>query len=299
MKNKVFFSVIIPTYNRASFIKKTIDSVLGQSHANFELLVIDDGSTDNTQEIISSITDPRIQYIKKQNEERAVARNYGANIANGEFVNFLDSDDLLYPNHLETANDLIVKNNKVNIFHLGYDIKLPNGKIIKKVDNLNGDLSKLLIKGNVFSCNGVFLKKEIILSNPFNTDRKLSALEDWELWLRLAVKYEIINLNTITSTIVNHEDRSVLIKNAEALILRIELLQKYILINKEILNFYKNMNVFKASCNSYISLHLALSNRHKVKSFKYLVKGFLISPFYVFSSRRFYATIKHLIFVHK
>ena len=79
----------------------------------------------------------------------------------------------------------------------------------------------------------------------------------------------------------------------------IYLSQKYILINKEILNFYKNMNVFKASCNSYISLHLALSNRHKVKSFKYLVKGFLISPFYVFSSRRFYATIKHLIFVHK
>src|SRR5690606_12236032 len=95
------FSIIVPTYNRVSFIRKTIVSVLHQSYQNFEIVIIDDGSTDNTEKVILSLQDLRIKYYKKENEERAVARNCGIEKATGDYVTFLDSDDILYPNHFE------------------------------------------------------------------------------------------------------------------------------------------------------------------------------------------------------
>src|SRR5687767_9278561 len=96
------FSIVIPTYNRAHLIKKTIESVLAQDFADFELLVVDDGSKDDTESVVSSFTDKRVHYFKKQNGERGAARNFGAARAKGSYLNFFDSDDLLYRNHLST-----------------------------------------------------------------------------------------------------------------------------------------------------------------------------------------------------
>ena len=96
MKACPLFSVIIPTFNRADFIGKTVESVLRQTFTDFEIIVIDDGSTDNTAEIIAPIIDERLTYHFKQHEERAAARNAGTKLARGEYVTFLDSDDLLY-----------------------------------------------------------------------------------------------------------------------------------------------------------------------------------------------------------
>lgn len=93
-----FFSVIIPTYNRSNFIVATITSVLEQNFEDFEVLVIDDGSTDNTKEIIERILqkDKRVKYFYKTNAERGAARNFGVQESNGKFLIFLDSDDLFY-----------------------------------------------------------------------------------------------------------------------------------------------------------------------------------------------------------
>jgi glycosyltransferase involved in cell wall biosynthesis len=98
-----FFSIIIPTYNRAHLIGNTIQSVLSQSYPHFEIIVVDDGSTDNTEDVIASFDSPKIRYIKIKNSERGYARNYGAKQAKGEWLYFLDSDDKLYPNHLEVC----------------------------------------------------------------------------------------------------------------------------------------------------------------------------------------------------
>src|SRR5688572_6318319 len=100
MKAKPFISVIIPCYNRASMIGKTIRSLQQQDYNDYEILVIDDGSTDNTEQVINEIADARTSYFKKLNEERAAARNYGAGLAKGSYLNFFDSDDLALPNHL-------------------------------------------------------------------------------------------------------------------------------------------------------------------------------------------------------
>src|SRR5687767_197530 len=106
----LLISVVIPTYNRADYIARTIQSVLQQTYASFELIVVDDGSTDNTETVVSSFTDTRINYHKKANAERAAARNYGVRKANGLYITFLDSDDLFMPDHLAQAIRYISNN---------------------------------------------------------------------------------------------------------------------------------------------------------------------------------------------
>ncbi len=98
-----FFSIVIPSYNRAKHISKAIESILNQTFSDFELIIIDDASTDNTFEIISSFKDHRIIYLKNnENIERCASRNKGINIAKGDYICFLDADDYHLPDHLET-----------------------------------------------------------------------------------------------------------------------------------------------------------------------------------------------------
>jgi len=296
MNEKIFFSIIIPTYNRAGFIAKTILSVLNQHEQNLEIIVVDDGSTDNTEEIVGNIRNPKISYHKIGNSERGVARNFGASIAKGHYLNFLDSDDALYPHHLSTALKLIEKNHQPEFFHLGYDMKNEKEKLLVRVNNFNGDLrSKLIKEGNLFSCNGVFIRTDIFRLNPFNEDRRLSGSEDYELWLRLSAKYPVHYSNQVTSCIINHEDRSVLQMNKEKLITRFSILMQCVSRNENFISeFGKYQNIFAANGLSYISLHLALTGRNRGDAAIYLWKALLKNPAFVFK-KRFLAIIKHLI----
>ncbi|MBA3679828.1 MAG: glycosyltransferase family 2 protein [Bacteroidetes bacterium] len=293
----LFFSVIIPTYNRAHLLKKTIDTVLDQSYENFELIVVDDGSSDNTEEVVTNIIKEKgnkVTYVKQKNSERAVARNNGLKKAVGDYVLFFDSDDTLYAYHLETANKYITENNSPEFIHLRYDIKNGDGKIMKEGPIYNSLPNKDMIFGNFLSCNGVFLRKDIALKNQFNEDRELSAMEDWELWLRLCAKYPIHYVNTITSSIIDHEERSVVVTKKDALINRGEAIIKYITANLSVVNYYKkDISKFKSSCHSYIALHLSLTGKFKKETIKYLAYSVYESPATLFH-RRFYAIIKHL-----
>ena len=96
----MLFSVVIPSYNRASLIRRSIDSVLSQSVTDFEIIIVDDGSTDNTEEVIKTIGDPRVVYLKQENKGATAARNNGVRHAKGDYVSFLDSDDVWYPTTL-------------------------------------------------------------------------------------------------------------------------------------------------------------------------------------------------------
>ncbi|PIQ22099.1 MAG: glycosyl transferase, partial [Cytophagales bacterium CG18_big_fil_WC_8_21_14_2_50_42_9] len=107
MNSKPFFSVVIPTYNLADFIFKTIQSVLNQTYPAFEIIIIDDGSRDNTEAVVKAIPDKRIVYQKVENGERGRARNIGTLQAKGDYITFIDSDDLAYPNHLAEAARMV------------------------------------------------------------------------------------------------------------------------------------------------------------------------------------------------
>src|SRR5437879_12998904 len=105
MEHEPFFSVVIPTYNRAGLILKTLNTVLSQTYQSYEVIVVDDASTDDTEQILEPLVRTRrIRYIKHdQNYERAKSRNTGMENAAGDFLTFLDSDDLMYPTNLEDA----------------------------------------------------------------------------------------------------------------------------------------------------------------------------------------------------
>ena len=291
--SNILFSIIIPTYNRANLIGKTIASILKQTYTNFEIIVVDDGSSDNTEEVIGAIKDDRLTYYKKENAERGAARNYGAYLAKGDYINFFDSDDIAYQNHLQTALQVIKTNNQPEVFALHYEIKNTSNKIIR-TGTIFKNINQQIIDGNLLSCNGVFVKKEIALKHPFSELRELSASEDYLLWLQLAANYSFFHSNIKTSVIIEHDMRSVLSIKKDGLIKRKELMLKIALEDKDInKSFFNQINRLKTNTYSYISLHLAMAN-YKKDSFNYLIKSIKTSPSLIFK-KRFFAIIKNLI----
>lgn len=294
----LLFSIVVPTYNRAHLLPSTIATVLDQEYKNFELLIVDDGSTDNTAEVVKNIiagSPARISYIYQVNSERSVARNNGLKMASGDYVLFFDSDDALYSDHLQVAYDYILSHNRPEFLHLRYHVKNRDGRTTSTAPVFEGFPNLQLINGNFLSCNGVFVRKDIALQNQFNEDRRLSAMEDWELWLRISASYPLHYINKITSCIFNHDDRSVLMIKEESLKTSAELIIEYVVNNPKVMQYFKgHIHKFKASCYSYVSLHLALTRRFKKESFYYLMRALRQQPSFIFQ-RRFLAIIKHLL----
>lgn len=285
-----FFTLVIPTYNRANIIVQTLHTLCNQDYKNFEVCVIDDGSTDNTKSVIDEFkkNNPQLdlKYIFQQNRERGAARNTGIKQSRGEYVSFLDSDDLLKPNHFSVANNIVSENINIEIFHLAYQLVNQNGDILETRPQINQAENKHLIVGNFISCNGIFIRNDIIKANLFSENRKIALFEDWELWLRLATQYKFHFFNTVTSCIVNHSDRSVLEINNEKLVSKTTTFMKLVLTNSDIVCYYsRDLKKFKVSCYSYISLHLALTKKYKIETIKYLLKALYISPLFITRKR--------------
>lgn len=187
-------SVIITTYNRANFIDRAIKSVLNQIYQDFEIIIVDDGSTDNTEEIIKGYKDKRIIYIKhKKNQGISAARNTRIKKSRGEYIAFLDSDDEWVPEKLskqvkilqnESTEVGVVYSNLCYIDENGKDMnKLLNpkreGYIYKDLlgENCVGPPSTLLIRKECFNQVGLF-------------DSQQDAHEDWDMWIRIAKSYK-------------------------------------------------------------------------------------------------------------
>lgn len=291
-----FITVVVPSYNRAGLIAKTLQSLQQQDYDNYEIIVVDDGSTDDTEAVVKAIAGPRTSYIKKNNAERAAARNFGAARANGDYVNFFDSDDIALPGHLSEAAKLISQKQAPEWFHLGYAWATPEDTVFRYVDNFTGDtLNPILTQGNRLSCNGVFVRKDIIQQHRFNEDRALSASEDYELWCRLAARFPLYYSNTVTSWVVDHESRSVRKINGEKLIQRLQLLVSYLQQDTEVMAFFgNNFKKIKMDSHSYIALHLAEQPAFKAKSIQYLLKALGDDPS-LLANRRFYAVIKNIL----
>lgn len=214
----MLFTIIIPTYNRAQYIKKALDSCLEQTYTRFEVIVVDDGSTDNTQEVVAQVNDCRIRYYKKRNEERARARNFGVELAQGDYIFFLDSDDTILPNHLEIASQKLVEYNKPEVFHSRYQFVNEFGEVIRKGKNLPDPFERnLFFVDNYLACL-FFLRKDIALEYKFHESRVVQASEDYLLWLVLASRYKIRIINQVTVNMLEHSDRSVNVRKPESLI---------------------------------------------------------------------------------
>ncbi len=184
-------SVILPTYNHAQFLSRAIRSVLDQDYTNFEIIIIDNHSQDNTDEVVQSFIDPRVTLLKIHNNGIiASSRNMGIQEANGEWIAFLDSDDWWSSNKLQTCIDHI--NDKTDCIY--HDLSIRRGrsglfqsKIIKSRQLKTPVLIDLLVNGNTISTSSVFVRKRLLDEiGGFNESQNLIAAEDYNTWLRLA-----------------------------------------------------------------------------------------------------------------
>src|SRR3954471_12399082 len=180
MGKDLFFSIVIPAYNRAHMIRETLETTFMQTYPHYEVILVDDGSTDNTEELVKSINNPKFIYHKKSNEERAIARNTGFNLAKGDYVTLLDSDDYLYPTHLEEAVKYIEANKNPEIIRFNYDV-VDSKKHLLQIARMPDHINQRMINGNFMGCSGIILRKDIAVKYAFNGDRDLSGSEDYEL----------------------------------------------------------------------------------------------------------------------
>lgn len=208
--NKPFFSIVIPTYNRANIILKTIGSVINQTYPDWELIVVDDGSKDNTREVIQSISDARVNYIFQDNAERSEARNNGIRNARGQYICFLDSDDWYEPEHLEVLfKSISEKAFPVALFFTNC-YYYQNEQIIKPEFPDFFDPPIYLLHYPVIPAR-VCVHADILKSYKFRKD--IVIVEDQALWVTIAYKYPVYYIPEFTVVYHLHEDNSVNIKN--------------------------------------------------------------------------------------
>lgn len=287
------FSIIIPTYNRAALLKVTLQSLLAQRYPHFEVLVIDDGGNDNSKEIVEAFADTRLSYHWKANAERGAARNYGAALAKGSYLNFFDSDDIAYDNHLETAAGYIAANPQVIAFHTSYDWKNPEMEVIKPSGIYEGELNARVYKNNILSCNNVFIRKAEFDTVKFSEDRALSGTEDWLLWLSVCCRYQLMGVKVITSAIIQHDARSMTIATGDSTLKRTLAFQTNLDKDDCIVNKPAVYHSALAEMYYLSALYYSIGKQRKL-GLQYAVKAIGLSPA-VINTRRTMAIIKYLL----
>ncbi|MGB5156040.1 glycosyltransferase family 2 protein [Desulfobacterium sp. N47] len=196
IKNNHAISVIIPAYNREWTIKEAIDSVLSQKFDDFELIVVNDGSTDNTREVLSSYRN-KITVIEQKNLGVSAARNKGIVSSSGNYIAFLDSDDLWLPGKLETQFEFF-NNNPDTFICQTEEIWLRKGKRVnpgKRHKKLSGMFFEKSLELCMVSPSAVMMKRSLLdMVGLF--DETLLACEDYDMWLRINCKYPIALIDT-------------------------------------------------------------------------------------------------------
>ena len=269
------FSIIIPTYNRAHLISKGIDSVIAQTFENWELIIVDDGSTDNTKELIASYQekDARIRYIYQENSERSAARNNGIDKAKGNYICFLDSDDYYLSDHLFNLKQYIFGDDK--IYYVGLLLERKN-KLIKRNElPVNG------LKKFDQLCYATIHSQQVcipaIIVKAYKFEKSIRIAEDLELWVRINQQYKFHYIeNSFSVVVVEHSERTIDLKNNVGM----EQLAtyKYIFSKNHPGNFISSEVKKNLISSTYFTIFKYwLFNRSRMHSIYYLVKSLSVN----------------------
>ena len=285
MEGPILFSVVIPTYNRAAFVTKTIQTFLQQTYTNFEIIVVDDGSKDNTEEMVQTISDPRFRYFKKENGERGAARNFGLSQAKGNYVNFFDSDDIAYPNHLQVAAEVINEKHFPEVFNLGYDIKAPDGKLLSEHNHYDGNVESYAVATKRVSINALFVQTDVARAIKFSENRLLSASEDALFLCQLCARYTLSYSNIITSTIFEHDSRSMVVATEQQLKNRQQFMIEGLRSDETFMKKYGHtVSAINREYNYLLCLS-CLANKQNLKAINYFQHYISGQPSELFSQR--------------
>lgn len=181
-------SIILPAYNRGHVIATAIQSVLDQTFSHFELLVVDDGSTDDTAAVVNNFSDDRIKYIPVKHGGVSRARNHALKIMGGDYVAFIDSDDVYLPKKLEAQVSFLEAHPKFHVAYSPYIEKFKGNEKLHKCDNGNGNVFCKLFKNSFVNVNSILIRKdaaEAVGGFPEN----FTTLEDFDFFLRLADRF--------------------------------------------------------------------------------------------------------------
>lgn len=187
-------SILIPTYNRETLILKALDSIFKQTFQDYEIMIIDDASTDNTEQVIKDLNHPRVRYFKlEKNGGQCIARNYGARQALGEFLAFLDSDDEWLPEKLEKQISLFDNGSERmgGAYGLSYTTDVIRGETSQdKVDVHRGDIHNEFLKGFCPPTPSMFVVKREAFEKVNGFDENLLTFVDLDLWMRISEFYD-------------------------------------------------------------------------------------------------------------
>jgi tetratricopeptide (TPR) repeat protein len=193
-KENPLVSVIIPNYNHARYLGDAIRSVLNQDYRNFEIIVVDDGSTDNSCEVAEQFSD-KINYVYQKNAGLSAARNAGMRIAKGSLIGVLDADDIYEPVFLDTLVDALKSDPDADGVYCGYQFVDQDNNLLPQIENRpvpSEELYDALLDGNFFVPESIFLRR-YVYDDVGLFDEALRACEDWDVWLRVTKKYRIIH----------------------------------------------------------------------------------------------------------
>jgi glycosyltransferase involved in cell wall biosynthesis len=205
-----FFSIIIPTYNRAFILTETIKSIEIQTFKNWEVLIVDDGSKDNTKEVITTISnrEPKVKYFYQINSERSAARNHGASLAKGQYLLFLDSDDFFKEDHLQNIyNDIIEKGNPVGLFFTNIIYFTDKGIEKPEIPKMEKGKEFEYVLLNPITPSRVCIHKEVF--KIFKFDPEIVIVEDLVLWVCIATKFPVFQVDSYSLFYRLHDGNSV------------------------------------------------------------------------------------------
>lgn len=193
IKNTPTVSVIVPTYNRANLIARAIKSVLNQTYQNFEIIVVDDKSTDGTKEVVKNFKDKRIKYIclKKNSGTSSKPRNVAIEKSQGKYIAFLDSDDEWLPEKLEKQIAVFqTKTPHTGVIYTGYFVRDWKGKVIgTATPKYRGIVDEKILISNFIGASTVMVKREC-LAKVGGFDTNLPCCQDWDMWIKLSKHFE-------------------------------------------------------------------------------------------------------------
>jgi glycosyltransferase involved in cell wall biosynthesis len=287
------FSIIIPTYNRAAFIKQAVDSVIMQTCKDWELLIIDDASTDHTLELLAAYSDPRIRIIKNVvNLERSASRNKGIEAATGEYICFLDSDDYYFASHLEILKGKIeLLNHPCALLHTDVSVRDTEGHELRQINYTYSSIRSKpeWVLSNHIQPNAVAIHHRIL--KEFRFDTALSVNEDVYLFAQIAAVFPVIHIPALTVAWVYHLNNTTKILH-DYITPQLQATQKIFSDSSIVVS-----DSFKK--NKYFELYSQLvyfyaSNKKSILSGKYFVKGLLVAPFHENNWTNFLNVIYHL-----